>query len=59
MVFWSKDFEAAKPAALEKVKPKLDYLQAFVGNNSFALGYLTLLDFEITEGSYLFATAFP
>ena len=34
-------------------------IEAFIGNNRFALGYLTLVDFEIAEASYYFAAAFP
>ena len=58
-LFWNKEYEKAKPAALEKAKPKLDMIEAFIGNNRFALGYLTLVDFEIAEASYYFAAAFP
>jgi len=44
---------------LEKSKAKLDYIQAFIGNNSWALGYLTLADFEIAESSYYFEALYP
>lgn len=37
-----------------KVKDKLDQLKKFYGQNKFALGYLTLIDFKVAEASYYF-----
>jgi hypothetical protein len=36
------------------VANKFDYLQNFIGDKEFALGYLTLVDFHIAEQSYYF-----
>ena len=47
---WSE----VKDATFEKVKPKLELLNKFIGNKDFALGYLTLVDFYIAEHSYYF-----
>lgn len=37
---------------MEKARTKLDYIQSFVGDKQWALGYLTIVDFEIAEASY-------
>jgi glutathione S-transferase len=58
-LFWNKEYATLKDAALEKAKSKLDHLQSFIGDKKFALGYLTIVDFEITEASYYFATLYP
>ncbi len=39
---------------LEKSKTKLDQIQNFIGDRQWALGYLTIADFEIAEASYYF-----
>ena len=39
-------------AATEKVLPKFDELAKFYGDKDFALGYLTLADFQYAEFSY-------
>lgn len=48
-----------KAAALEKVKPKLEYLKNFVGEREFALGYLTLVDFILAERAYYLESVKP
>jgi glutathione S-transferase len=53
-LFWNKDYENLKIELLEKVRPKFDALRNFVGENSFALGYLTLADFLLAESLYYF-----
>ena len=46
-LFWNKDYENLKIDALEKARPKFDAIRDFVGENSFALGYLTIIDFML------------
>ena len=38
--------------ALEKAVAKFELVQKFVGEKEFMLGYLTILDFKISELSY-------
>jgi hypothetical protein len=47
-LFWNPEHEKLAPAALEKARPKFDYLQKFIGEKQFALGYLTYADFVIS-----------
>lgn len=51
-LFWNPKYQEALPAALEKAEPKLKQLNEFYGNNTYALGYLTLADFQVSEFSY-------
>lgn len=46
-LFWDKEWEAKLPAALEKAQAKLELLSNFYGEKDFALGYVTLIDFQI------------
>ena len=58
-LFNDKEYETKLKEAWEKVKPKLDNLQKFVGNKDWYLGYLTLADFGIAELSYYVEKLFP
>lgn len=53
-LYWNKDYQNAKADVLEKARTKLDYIQNFIGEKKWALGYLTIADFEIAEASYYF-----
>jgi glutathione S-transferase len=53
-LYWNKDYQNAKGDVLEKARTKLDYIQSFIGEKKWALGYLTIADFEIAEASYYF-----
>ncbi len=44
-LFMDKDHEMHKVQLLEKARPKFDEIKRFIGDNIFALGYLTLVDF--------------
>ena len=44
---------------MEKVRPKLNFIKEFVGDNQFALGYLTLADFYFAENLAYFETLYP
>lgn len=46
-LYWNKNYNNVKGEVLEKAKTKLDYIQNFIGDKSWALGYLTIADFEI------------
>ncbi len=58
-LFFNKDHETARVPLLEKYKPKLDQLDKFVGEKPFALGYLTLIDFIVSEDSHYIETIWP
>lgn len=58
-LFWNKNWEAVKAETLEKARTKLDYIKNFIGDKQWALGYLTIADFEIAEISYYFETVYP
>ena len=58
-LFWNPKYEELKGAAWDKVKPKLDLIAKFVGERDFVIGYLTLLDFRISEISHYLETMFP
>ena len=47
-LFWDKEYEAKKAAALEKAAPKFAYMSKFYGEKEFALGYPTLVDFQLS-----------
>jgi glutathione S-transferase len=49
----------AKAAAVEKLRPKFNYLRDFVAEREFALGYLTLADFILAERLYFVEAIFP
>ena len=52
---WSKKVEEVSG----KLIPKLDEYAKCYGQKDFALGYLTLADFYIVEGSYHIEKIFP
>lgn len=51
-LFWDKEYEGKLAAAIEKITPKIEQLAKFYGDKEFALGYLTLIDFQLAEFSY-------
>lgn len=58
-LYWNKEYNNVKGEVLEKARTKLDYIQNFVGDKQWALGYLTIADFEIAEASYYFEALYP
>ena len=58
-LFWDKEWEAKFPAALEKSLPKIQKIADFYGEKEFALGYVTLADFHLSEFSYYFEKIAP
>jgi len=58
-LFWNKEYETLKIEALEKARPKFNHLKEFVGDNNFALGYLTLVDFILAENLAYFEALYP
>jgi glutathione S-transferase len=56
---FNPDHEKTKIEVLEKVRPKLNYIRDFVGDKQFALGYLTLADFYLSEQLAYFEALFP
>lgn len=58
-LFFDKDHATAKGPLFEKHKDKLEQLASFVGDKSFVLGYLTLADFIVSEGSVYIETIYP
>lgn len=58
-LLWNKDYENVKIEALEKARSKFNTLRDFVGENKFALGYLTLVDFILAENLYYFEALYP
>ncbi len=58
-LFWNKDYEALKIELLEKARPKFVALKEFIGDQQFALGYLTLADFVLAENLAYFETLYP
>lgn len=58
-LFWNKEHETAKGPLIEKYKPKLDQLQKFIGEKTFALGYVTLVDFVVAEDSNYIEVVYP
>lgn len=58
-LFFNKDHATAKGPLFEKHKAKLEQLASFVGDKSFVLGYLTLADFVVSEGSVYIETIYP
>ncbi len=58
-LFFNKDHETAKAGVIEKYRPKLEQLAAFVGEKPFVVGYLTLADFVTAEDSHYIEAAFP
>lgn len=51
-LFWDKDYKEKLAGVVERITPKFDQLAKFYGNKDFALGYLTLVDFHISEFSH-------
>ena len=58
-LFYDKDWEANKNATWQKAKPYLDQVNKFIGDKQFALGYLTLIDFNLVEYSNYFEKTNP
>jgi glutathione S-transferase len=58
-LFFNKDHETAKVGVIEKYLPKLEQLNAHIGENQFVLGYLTLADFIVAEDSYYIERVYP
>lgn len=58
-LYFNKDYQTAKAGVIEKYRPKLEALNKFVGENKFALGYLTLADFIVAEDSHYIQRLFP
>lgn len=58
-LFFNKDHANAKGPLMEKYKPKLEYLQKFIGSKEWAMGYLTLIDFIIAEDSNYIEAVYP
>jgi glutathione S-transferase len=58
-LFFNKDYEKVKGETIAKYLQKLEELQKFVGENKFALGYLTLADFIVSEDSHYIERLFP
>ena len=58
-LYWNKEYNTAKGGVLEKARTKLDLIQSFIGDKHWALGYLTIADFEIAEASYYFEALYP
>ena len=50
-LFWNPEYEKLLPAAIEKMNTKFDYMSKFIGEKPFALGYLTIVDFRLSEVS--------
>jgi glutathione S-transferase len=59
VLFGNPHWEQSKAEILPKVLPKIDYLKNFIGDRPFALGYLTLVDFYLSEYLYYFETIYP
>ena len=51
-LFYNPEWEKMLAGALEKANAKLSLVQKFCGENEYMLGYLTILDFKISELSY-------
>lgn len=58
-LFFDQDYEAKLKETWEKVQPKLQYFEKFVGEKEWALGYLTLVDFQISELANYFEKLYP
>jgi len=58
-LFFNKDHETAKGPLLEKYSPKLDQLNAFIGEKEFIFTYLTLADFVVAEDSHYIQAVYP
>ena len=58
-LFWNKEYETVKAETLEKARAKFDYLKHFIGERNFALGYLTVVDFLLSEHLYYFEALYP
>ena len=56
---FNKDWKSVKDEHLEKKRDKLNYLKEFVGDRPFIMGYLTILDFLLSEALYYFENLFP
>lgn len=58
-LFGNPNWKESTGPILEKIRPKFDYLKKFVGERDFALGYLTLADFILSERLYFIEEIFP
>lgn len=52
----SENFSTEFPKALQNIRRKLGFLQKYYEGKDFALGYLTLPDFELAEFAYYIRT---
>lgn len=48
-VIYTPNGLAEKETHLNKIKPKIAYLQGFIKENKWFLGYLTVADFALAE----------
>jgi hypothetical protein len=54
-MFFSPNHQVEKVKLYDnKIKAKVEELVKYIGNQDFAIGYLTLIDFKIAEASYYF-----
>ena len=58
-LFFNKDHANAKGPIIEKYKGKLEQLAKFVGDKEWALGYPTLIDYNVAENSNYIRTVYP
>ncbi len=50
-LFYSPNWESESTRLFDgKIKEKLTYLENFIGEKEYILGYLTILDFRLAEG---------
>jgi glutathione S-transferase len=59
ILYVADGLKAKEAAYKDKFKPKLDYLEKFLGNNNWLLGYPTYADFVLVELSYYFEHIYP
>lgn len=58
-LFFDKEYQSKLKETWEKVQPKLQYFEKFVRDKEWALGYLTLVDFQISEFAPYFEKLYP
>lgn len=58
-LFFDKEYQTKLKETWEKVLPKLQYFEKFVGDKEWTLGYLTLVDFQISELAPYFEKLYP
>jgi hypothetical protein len=55
-LFFSPNYETDKVRLYDgKIKAKVEELEHFIGKKDFALGYLTLVDFKLSEVAHYFS----